>query len=108
MNTETGIEGVRQWVVPAVDVLEREGDHQLLVDLPGVASDGLRLTVGRGVLDLAAQRADQPERGFRRRIRLPETVDADAVDAQLRDGVLTLTLPQAANHRARSIQVRSA
>lgn len=106
MQTENN-ETVRQWVVPAVDVLENNGDHRLLVDLPGVASDGLKLTVNRGILELAAQRADQPDRGFRRRFRLPDTIDADAVDAQLRDGVLTVTLPQAAAHRARSIEVRA-
>ncbi|HMV66498.1 MAG TPA: Hsp20/alpha crystallin family protein [Myxococcota bacterium] len=107
MDTNS-IDGVRSWVIPAVDVLERDGDHRLLVDLPGVAPEGLRLRVNAGVLELAAQRADQPERGFRRQFRLPDAIDVDAVDAELRDGVLTLTLPQAAAHRPRAIEVRSA
>lgn len=97
---------VSQWVVPSLDVLTSEtGDLQLLVDLPGVAPEGLGLEVRDGVLELDAQRADQPQRGYRRRLKLPETVDAERIAARLERGVLTLDLPVREAVRPRRIQV---
>lgn len=95
-----------RWTVPAVDVLEKDRDYKLVVDLPGVSSDDLELTVERGKLSLVATRADRPGVGYRRWFRLPQYVDGDALDAQLADGVLHVTLPAMAAHKPRRIAVR--
>lgn len=104
MQTETHT--VRQTIIPAMDVFTKDGDLRLVLDVPGVTRDGLRLGVEQDVLSIEAQRADQPERGFRRQVRLPEGIDVDGIDAQLENGVLTITLPQSARARKRIIEVR--
>ncbi|MCB9663550.1 MAG: Hsp20/alpha crystallin family protein [Alphaproteobacteria bacterium] len=97
---------VQHWVVPSVDVLDKDGELRLLLDLPGVRAEGLTVRVEDAVLEVSAQRSDRPERGFRRSFRLPDTVDGAGIQAALRHGVLTLDLPRRAETRARTITVR--
>ncbi len=92
-------------VVPALDVLSREGAWTLLVDLPGVRPDDLSVEVERGVLTVQAPRHDRPGLGWKRRVRLPDGIDPEAVRAALRHGVLTVDLPARAEVAARSIPV---
>jgi HSP20 family protein len=96
-----------RWASPAVDVLHREGSYRLLVDLPGVPKEAVELTVDDGTLSLVARRADQPEHGFRRRLKLPDAVDAEHIDAELKDGVLQVTLAPLLATRGRVVEVRA-
>jgi HSP20 family protein len=96
-----------RWASPAVDVLHREGSYRLLVDLPGVPKEAVELTVDDGTLNLVARRADQPEHGFRRRLKLPDAVDTEQIDAELKDGVLQVTLAPLPATRGRVVEVRA-
>lgn len=104
MQTET--QSPARAIIPAMDVFAKDGDLRLIIDIPGVTREGLRLGVERGLLAIEADRADQPERGFRRHVRLPEGIDVEHIDAHLDNGVLTITLPQSARARKRTIEVR--
>jgi HSP20 family protein len=53
------------------------------------------------------RRRTRPVGRFELRVRVPGTLDADRVDAKLRDGVLTLRIPKAAESQAKRIEVRS-
>lgn len=87
--------------------------------LPGVSEEDLQVTVERGALTIAATRRGwgQGERTwylrefqpgqFSRAFALPFPVDADQETAHFADGVLTLTLPKAAEARPRRIQVNA-
>lgn len=97
---------VQGWVVPSVDVLDKDGELRLLLDLPGVRAEGLEVRVTEGLLEVSAQRADRPERGYRRSFRLPDTVDGGAIQASLQHGVLALDLPRRAESRPRTIPVK--
>lgn len=103
--TEAATTEPSRWVVPALDVLTRDSDLRLRVDLPGVTSDRLGLEVTKGVLTLTATRADRAL-GYRRQLRLPDTVDVEGIQARLAHGVLTLDLPAKATARPRTIEVK--
>lgn len=109
----------RVWV-PAVDVVEKKDAYLLFVELPGVSAAHTEIVFERNVLtirgakpslaesDLQGARLLASERatgGFERSIRLPEYVDADAIDAQFTDGLLTVTVPKAQRARARRIEI---
>lgn len=98
-----------------------EGDALLVeAELPGVPLAALEITVQGDELVIAGERKlpDEPgatahrrERAsgrFARVVRLPVEVDAEAVQARLRDGVLHLSLPRSAASRPRRIEVQSA
>jgi HSP20 family molecular chaperone IbpA len=86
-----------------------------MADLPGVDKSGLEINVEQGVLTLeghtgASTDADEVSRefalrSFYRQFRLPDTIDASASSAVLKNGVLTLNLPRAAAAKPRRIEV---
>jgi HSP20 family molecular chaperone IbpA len=99
-----------RWTTPAVDLYEDNDDLILRADLPGVDETDLQLQVSRGVLTLEAAlptEDDNMERGYYRQFRLSDRIDADAGEAALKDGVLTLRLPKNAAEKPRQIAVKT-
>ncbi len=105
---------------PAVNVWEGEGSILVELEVPGLKSDQLEISVVGEELSIKVERPDverenvtyhrreRPVGSFSRVLRLPSEVDADRVEAELRNGVLTITLPKAESARPRKIQVASA
>ncbi|MEM1212669.1 MAG: Hsp20/alpha crystallin family protein [Planctomycetota bacterium] len=105
-----------------VDIHET-GEHFVIqADLPGYPKDHIELNLDGNVLELTANRvapeaSDTPEgRGeprvtervygkVQRSFRLPDTVDPSAIDAQVADGVLTVTLGKRDEVKPRRISV---
>ena len=92
---------------PAIDVTEDKDKIVLVADVPGLAQKDLDLQIEKDVLTLRGERTlERKEDGehhrryerasgsFVRSFTLPPTVDAEHVTANLKDGVLTLTLPK--------------
>ena len=106
---------VDSWLIPAVDIYETDEQMTLIADLPGVAKDQLTLGIEQGILTLEGLTADIETSGgiyrefgttgYSRRFQLPDTLDFDNVTAELRDGVLSVTLPKAAAARPRRIPI---
>ena len=105
------------FVVPPVDVFEDEQAITLLADLPGVPRDKLEIRVDGDTLLLEAQAAAVGPQdmelvygeaqcpAYRRQFTLSRELDAGRIEAQLRDGVLRLTIPKAEEAKPRRIQV---
>lgn len=102
---------------PAVNVWE-QGDALLVeMELPGIKSDQLDISVTGDELsvkihrpeveqaDITYLRRERPAGSFARTLRLPVEVNADRVEAELHDGVLSITLPKAENVKPRKINV---
>jgi HSP20 family protein len=107
--------------VPSVDIHEYANRFELYVDLPGIEPADVELTLDGGVLTLSGDRHEQSitksaedlqgrrtERGyghFHRRFVLPDTVDAEKVNATGKNGVLTVTIPKQPKAMPRRIQI---
>ncbi|MEW6322087.1 MAG: Hsp20/alpha crystallin family protein [Acidobacteriota bacterium] len=96
--------GPQGWV-PAVDVCETAEAFVITAELPGVGRDQIRIELHDGRLTLQGRRDarvpceqyHQVERGhgeFSRTFALPQGVDANAITADLKDGVLTVIVPK--------------
>jgi len=99
-----------RWLSPAVDIYEVDDALILKADLPGVEDAGLDLQVSRGVLTLEAvleKQAEGRQKGFYRQFKLSDRIDADAGDAALKDGVLTLRLPKSEQAKPKRIAVQT-
>lgn len=93
-------------VVPDVDVLETDDHHLVLVELPGVPRDSVRVRLeGSHLVVTGTKPAHRPEGAtvrtaertagpFRRTFLLPPDVDGAAVTADLTDGVLRVEVPR--------------
>jgi HSP20 family protein len=102
---------------PPVDVWQR--DNALIVELeaPGVKKDQVNVSVSGNELSIQVQRPEPDEEGvtyhrrerpfgtFNRVLQLPIDVDAEHVEAAIRDGVLTITLPKSESAKPRKINV---
>jgi HSP20 family protein len=106
-----------EWA-PAVDIEEYNDRFQLYVDLPGVRPEDVDITLEAGVLTLTGERRRpepenapahrRAERGmgrFHRRFILPDSVNADAVNATERNGVLEISIPKQAAALPRRIKI---
>ncbi len=101
-----------------MDVVRRDGDVVLKLDLPGADPDSIEVTTDRRVLSVSAKRSEQygeqekpvvRERvmgSFSRKIRLAETVEAEKVQAQYENGVLTIVLPIAETAKPQRIEIK--
>ena len=101
-----------------MDAYRRGDDFFVHLDLPGVNPDSIDVTVeGQGLTITAERRFEQheddeilvserPQGRFSRELRLGTSVDSEKIAAGYQDGVLTLTLPVAAQAKPRRVEVR--
>ena len=102
---------------PVFDVWEDAKAVYVVAEIPGVSKENLTLHVEKGHLNLVGRATAAPVKGFeqsgaeyvagsfQRQFRLSDDIDADKIEAQLRNGVLRLTLPKQATTQPRRIVV---
>jgi len=103
------------------DVMEREDAIVVRAPVPGFAPDDIDVNVTNDVLTVSGHREDEQTKedgnyhlrewrtgSFRRAMRLPSEVDTAKAEAQVRDGVLTLTLPKAEKVLPKKIAIKPA
>jgi HSP20 family protein len=106
-----------RWLPPA-DLEETDDAWTVEVELPGVRDDDVDVELEDGVLTVAGEVREKERTGILRRrtrragafryvVTLPGDVDAEHVDAQLRDGVLTVRVPKSPDTQRRHIRVTS-
>jgi HSP20 family protein len=113
-------DGGRPWVdrgQPSINLWETGEAVVAEAELPGVQEDQIDISVVGNELTLKVERPElqkegvtfhrreRPSGSFVRVVRLPTEVNADHVQADLRNGVLTVTLPKAESARPRKIHV---
>jgi HSP20 family protein len=104
--------------LPPADIVEREKDYLVKIDLPDVKKDDVKVLFDEGVLTVKGERrTEKEEKGekvhrterfygaFERSFVLPDDVDAKLIRAESKDGVLTLTLPKAATPKAKPLAI---
>lgn len=106
---------------PYVNVGETDDAVNIYVFAPGVSKDDLELNIENNTLFIDGRR--QPLEGgedrtyyrrerfageFSRAVRLPDGIDADDVQAQVRNGVLNIRVAKRAEQRPRKIDIQAA
>lgn len=110
---------VSEWLAPASEASGSENTYRINVELPGVADEDIDLSVHDGVVTLKGEKqTEREEKGetwyfserqygsFSRSFRLPPDADAEGIDAQLKDGVLTITIPKVAPAKSEGAKVK--
>lgn len=103
-----------------IDAFRRGDDFVVKFDMPGVRAEDFELTVERNVLTVHAERhqesgenvemivGERPFGTFSRQLFLGETLDTDRLEADYRDGVLTIRLPVKEQAKPRRVEIRGA
>ena len=118
LNSQQANARAPAWV-PALDISERKDAYLVTVELPGLKSEDLDITMEDGLLtiqgerhfanDSSEQQFHRVERrygAFRRAITLPAHVMAEGIQASFEDGVLQILVPKAEEAKPKRIQVR--
>lgn len=111
---------------PPVSVQETADAIVLTAEVPGLTLKDLTVELENNVLTVSGEKREAPEGeqadgvegvrihvserrygSFRRSFTLPRRVDADQIDARFENGVLTVSLPKAAEAKSRMIEVKS-
>jgi HSP20 family protein len=104
---------------PAVDIKEEAARFLITADLPGVDPKDIEITMDNGVLTIRGERqseAREEKEGYKRvervsgafyrRFSLPDTADAERIEAKGKDGVLEVAIPKHEKVRPRKIEVK--
>ena len=103
-------------MTPAVDIFEVENGLGIVADMPGVDKEGVHVAVNDNVLTIKGTitppaDADVVYREFElhnyfREFQLSDAVDRDNIKAELKGGVLSLTLPRVPAQQPKKIEVK--
>ena len=103
--------------MPSADIFETEDALTVVLEMPGVSKDNIDVSVENDILtvegriDFGKYEGLRPVYGeynvgpFRRSFRLSSRVDQGKINAEMRDGVITLALPKAAEAKPRRITI---
>ncbi len=104
---------------PSVDISEDEKSFTLLADVPGVDPKDIDISMEKGVLTIRGERksenveetqnyrrVERQSGQFYRRFTLPDSADADKIEAKSEHGVLTITIPKQEVAVSRRIEVK--
>lgn len=102
--------------VMAFDAVRDEDAVTLYFDVPGVSAENLEVNVDRNQLTITAERvwhsgddeilvSERPQGTFTRRVMLSDSLDTEKLEANLDEGVLTVTVPVAEQSKPRKIDI---
>ncbi len=99
---------IRNFFSPASEASQNEDAYRIAIELPGVSEEDVEITVRDGLVVVRGEKKMERELSddnwyfcerqygsFSRSFRLPPDADAERIEAELKDGVLTLTIPTA-------------
>jgi HSP20 family protein len=108
----------RRWI-PAMDLVETDEHYVLTADLPGLTQEDITLEFEGDVLTLSGERkSEHAERkegyyrleratgSFSRSLTLPEGVDAEAVSATFKNGVLEVRIPKPEQRKPKKVSIQ--
>ncbi|MGD9686710.1 MAG: Hsp20/alpha crystallin family protein [Desulfobacter sp.] len=102
---------------PRTNLMENGDKFEVRAELPGISKDDISIKIQGNYLEISGKRAIEPPEGYKahrnersattfsRSFTLPDEVDAEKVDATLKDGILYLTLPKSEAAKPRQITI---
>jgi HSP20 family protein len=102
---------------PPINIFQQNDDFVAVIELPGVEKDDLQIEAKESTVRISGRKmpnyddkasVHRRERlfgVFDRTLSLPVQIDADAIRAEYRDGLLALFIPRAASEKPRSIKI---
>lgn len=107
-------------LIPPANVTESETGYRLVMELPGVSADDVSIEMKENRLVISGtkivaqagegERLAKSERRcgeFSRKFEFASLVDADAISAEFKDGLLSIDLPKSEKVLARKIQIKT-
>ena len=104
---------------PLTDISENKDQYILKLDLPGVSKENLKLNFHDGELIISGERKQEKEDKdskyhriertygkYFRSFTLPQTIQADKINAEFKDGQLTITVPKSEEAKPKELEIK--
>ena len=104
---------------PLTDISENKDQYILKMDLPGVSKENLKLSFHDGELIISGERKQEKEDKdskyhriertygkYYRSFTLPQTIQADKINAEFKDGQLTITVPKSEEAKPKELEIK--
>ena len=104
---------------PAMDVKDHDDRVEVRCDLPGVEKDDIDVSISGSMLTVKGEKKGEKEDkdgdyyrkeswsgSFQRSVNLPDAVDADRAEAEMKNGMLVLTIPKKEEKKRKQIDVK--
>ncbi|MBN1879353.1 Hsp20/alpha crystallin family protein [bacterium] len=107
-----------RYLIPAVDIFETENELVVICDVPGVDQAGISVGVDENILTIEGRTLDREEdlskeihreyrlSNYHRQFELSDVIDQEKISAELKHGVLTITLPKAEKAKPKKIDIK--
>ncbi len=108
--------------IPPMDVADMGDHYEMRLEMPGIPKDNIDIQVTQNGIEIKAECDETKEKkgknwlrrecsgmSFYRAVELPEDLKTDKVDAELKDGVLTVSLPKTEpkpEYKAKKVQIK--
>ena len=110
-------------LLPSLDLSETDEEIEVKLDLPGYKAEEIQVDLNRNILTVSGEHSEETKKegesarrfhrierrsgSFYRSVHLPAMVNQEGVDANFRDGVLTITLKKAEQSKSQKITVKT-
>lgn len=83
---------------PKIKINKNESDYQLIMGIPGLTKDDLKISIKDGLLSISFEKEEKNDnsyfmRSFEKSYVLPDDVSQDKIEASVKDGILLMKLP---------------
>jgi HSP20 family protein len=93
--------------IPAANIKEDENKYEIELAVPGLSKEAFKINIENNIIEISSEQKDENTvekknftrkefsyNSFTRSFRLPESVNTDSINADYKNGLLTLTLPK--------------
>ena len=115
----SGGDGNQAVWAPQTDLIETDDAYSIRLDVPGMAKEDIAINLQNNTLTVSgtrsSERTDEDEDyvrvertmgNFHRTFTLPETVDADNIEAAYDNGVLSINVPKTEGSTRKQIEIQ--
>jgi HSP20 family protein len=107
----------RRVFLPRADIIETSEQYQIIADVPGADESSVNISLDKNVLTIEAKNASVRPEGFTvvlsefgvgdyaRRFVISDQIDREKIEASVKNGVLSLTLPKAGPEKSQTIKI---
>jgi HSP20 family protein len=105
--------------MPLTDIKEDKGNYFVMLDLPGVSKNEVKVSYADGQLSISGERKQEKESSdsrfhrvertygrYYRSFTLPQQVREDKIEAEFKDGQLTVTVPKAEEAKPKELEIK--
>ncbi|WP_186786305.1 Hsp20/alpha crystallin family protein [Rickettsia argasii] len=97
--------------------MENDSEYNLEMELPGITQDNIDLKIDSNILTIEGKKEQSLKRkiklsyartilwSFYRSISLPSNIDEEHIEAQFKDGILSIKIPKKEQSKAKKIKV---